>query len=126
MIKRATAVTALAGALIALVIVGGFLALDGTVLHWYVESDEPIPTPVPTRLAGPVFLASDVLNLTRAQVEEADVFPSDTRWVSCVRATYWSGNGVWVVECEFRVNRTDDPEVTRSYTFDDRTGNLLR
>ncbi len=46
---RATVVAALAGALIALVVAGGFLALDRTVLHWtvldwYVESDESAPS----------------------------------------------------------------------------------
>ena len=35
---RATVVTALAGALVALAVVGGFLALDRTVLHWYVDA----------------------------------------------------------------------------------------
>ncbi len=36
---RRTLVAALAGALVALVIVGGFMALDRTVLHWYAGDD---------------------------------------------------------------------------------------
>ena len=42
MLTRSTVVAALAGALVALVAVGGFLALDRTTLHWYVEDATPV------------------------------------------------------------------------------------
>ena len=117
----------LAGVFLTLAIVGGFLALDRTALHWYAESDETAPTPVPTRLAGPAFRASDVLNLTTSQVAEAGNFPSGTSWVRCVGADFRQGNRFWVVACEFRVNRDDaNPEATKSFSFDDRTGKIVR
>ena len=40
---RATAMTALAGVLITLAVVGGFLALDRTVLHLYYNDDAAKP-----------------------------------------------------------------------------------
>ena len=42
MLTRSTVVAALAGARVALVAVGGFLALDRTTLHWYAEADAPV------------------------------------------------------------------------------------
>ncbi len=46
-------VTALAGALIALALVGGFLALDRTVLHLYYNDDAAAPTsPTSVRLTA--------------------------------------------------------------------------
>ena len=41
---RATAMTALAGVLITLAVVGGFLALDRTVLHLYYNDDAAAPS----------------------------------------------------------------------------------
>jgi hypothetical protein len=69
MMNARTMVTALAGALLALAIVGGFMALDRTVLHWYAQGDQPVqivgpaPTtelPKPSNTADAAAAASDV------------------------------------------------------------------
>jgi len=46
--NRTTLVAALAAILVTLAVVGGFLALDRTVLHYYTESGVPAHTPRPT------------------------------------------------------------------------------
>ena len=39
MLTRSTVVAGLVGVLVALLITGGFLALDRTALHWYADGD---------------------------------------------------------------------------------------
>lgn len=41
MLTRSTALATLAGVFVALLITGGFLALDRTTLYWYAEEDAP-------------------------------------------------------------------------------------
>lgn len=38
-----TFIAGLAGALVALIVVAGFMVLDRTTLHWYSEGDAPVP-----------------------------------------------------------------------------------
>ena len=53
--------------------------------------------------------------------------PQGTSWVRCVRASFRSGNRMWIVTCEYRENRDDRlAETARTYLFDDRTGKLSR
>lgn len=134
--------TVLAGVLITLAVVGGFLALDRSVLHWYVETvptpvppptlaptlaPTRVPTPVPTLVPEPAYTLFDVIDLTQSQVSDAGNFPAGTNWVRCLSATYRSGNRMWVVGCEFLVNRDDTNQAAfKLYSFDDRTGRIVR
>ena len=144
--SKATAMTALAGALIALVVVGGFLALDRTVLHFYTSSDDAPPTPPPTQTkskpivspteeAGPAFSVRDVLALAQSDLAERP-FPGGTRFVLCLDAEYRSGNHLWIVGCGYYVedvtfvgpslasDRLADVHIT--LILDDRTGRVQR
>ncbi len=121
-------------ALSILAIVVGTVALASvaTVAIWASIGDAPwedasteeaAATPVAKPTAS--FTMSDVLHLAESAVAERGSFPGETRWVSCVSASYRSGNRVWVVTCEFTVTRnaaTADHQKT--YTFDDQTGEL--
>ena len=128
--KRATVVTALAGALLALAIVGGFMALDRTVLHWYAAASQELPptptptatgtptpaptptatgTPTPTPTPTPVhpnFSEFDVLQLVQSDLAGRP-FPGETRFVICLTANYRSGNKTWIVRCGFYTSLSD-------------------
>ena len=123
-------------AILAIVVTTVTLATIATVAIWASIADAPwedasteeaAATPAPKPPAKPTanFTKSDVISLAQRQVAEQSFFPGETRWVRCVDASYRSGNSVWVVTCEFRINRDDlIAEQERTYTFDDRTGNL--
>lgn len=122
---KRTVLAAIAGGVVVLAIVGGFMALDRTVLHVYTSSDNAPPTPRPSPEADAAFNSLDVLRLALPQVTGL-FFPEETEWVNCVTASYRSGNRKWVVTCEYRVNRNQpSPTTTRTYLFDDRTGQLV-
>ena len=137
--SRASILTALAGALIAVVAIGGFLALDSMVLHIYSEGPEdPTPTPRPTREPSANFTESDVIRLTQQAVSQS-TFPTGTNSLGCVSASFRSGNKMWVVTCEFTLNPDfppprcttafgqacpSNPEFRNSYLFDDTTGEV--
>ena len=108
----------LAGTFLTLAVVGGFVALERTVLHWYAESDEP------------AFTEADVLGLATSQVVARGDFPPGVGIVRCVSANYRSVNRVWVVTCESRVPLNEpfgNRLIQRTiHSFDDRTGKLVR
>ena len=62
---RASVMTALAGVLITLAVVGGFLALDRTVLHLYYNDDAAKP-------------ASDVAKIAATPTETQPPAPTET------------------------------------------------
>lgn len=120
-------------AVLAIVVATVTLATVATVAIWASIADAPweetsteeasaTPAPKPTAKPTANFTLSDVLNLAQDQIP---VFPTGTNWVRCVSASFRSGNRVWVVTCEFYVERDDRiAEQERTYTFDDRTGKL--
>ena len=122
---KALAISALAVGVLA-------LAAVATVAVWASFADAPwedtsteeaaaTPAPRPTA-PKPNFTKADVLALTQDQIPR---FPGETKWVRCVSAAYRSGNRMWVVTCEFYLNRDDRvADQERTYTFDDRTGEL--
>lgn len=124
--NRGTILAAGISALLVLGVIGGFLALDKTTLHWYSNSeDRPTATAIPPRLQ-PSFFESDVTRLAQVQVANQGQFPGDTRWVRCTNASFRRGNQLWIVTCEFRLERDDTlPTATRTYTFNDRTGQVV-
>ena len=76
------------------------------------------------------FDASDVVRIVQAEVAANESWPTDARTVLCRSAEYVSGNGMWVVECDYREEKADDEMVgklvgTRSYVFDDSTGEVV-
>jgi hypothetical protein len=91
-------------------------------------------TVVVTPQAG--FQKLDVILLAEPQIAEQGGFPRSqreetfllpTRWVRCVDASYRSGNRLWIVTCEFRVERdSGEADVTGQYVLDDETGKLAR
>lgn len=98
-----TVMTALAGAFAALVIVGVFVALDQTTLHWYATTSPgkvptPVRTPAPTQEPEPAFSESEVLSLTRTQIEGRAPIPSAPPhyWVpvGCSEARFESRRGL--------------------------------
>lgn len=104
-------------------VVGGALALDRTTLHIYSEGPED-PTPTP-RIARANFTEQDVIGLSQPAVAGLP-FPTDTDWMRCVDASFRPGNGKWVVTCNYYKNREDlTAEQTRTYLFDDNTGELV-
>lgn len=82
---------------------------------------ERVVTRGDTAVDEPAFSLADVLRL--ATTQSLGAVPRT--WVRCREASYRSVNRMWVVTCGFYVNRDDaEPAVTRTYTFDDRTGRL--
>ena len=76
------------------------------------------------------FAANDVVHIVQADVAANESWPLDARTVYCHTAEYVSGNGMWVVECDYREDKADDEMVgkligTRSYVFDDSTGEVI-
>ena len=145
--KPATVVTALAGALVALAVVGGFMALDRTVLHWYAAASEEVrPTPTPTATGTPTpaptptpvhanFSEFDVLELVQSDLAGRP-FPGETRFVICLTANYRSGNKTWIVRCGYYTSLSDfvgpnlQPDRLAdhfiSLIFNDDTGRVVR
>ena len=126
---RVTVLAALIGALFAAVVMGGLLAVDRTVLHVYTE-DDVAPTP------GPDFTENDAVHLTQEALTRRP-FPSGTNAVRCTSATFRPGNRMWIVTCEFSVDRDFAPPSCetriprncpadrvseRIYVFNDTTG----
>lgn len=142
--NRWTVITALAGAFAALVIVGVFMALDQTTLHWYATTSQatvptPVPTPAPTQESEPAFSESEVLSLTRTQIEGRDPLPSAPPhyWVPvhCTEARYESRRGLWLVTCEYTAYDLDPSggagfidagSGIYEFVFDDQTGRVVR
>lgn len=112
-----------AGAFVALAIVGGFLALDKTTVHWYAESnEEEASAGLPTTAS---FTAAQVEALTENAIADGSFkVPQTTRFAKCVQAEYLSGNDKWIVACEFRANPGDAPLETRDFVFDDAAGQV--
>ena len=120
--KRAPVLAAVAGVLVALAIVGGFMAIDRTVVHWYMESGQTAPTPGPTRLAGPAFTQRDVVRLVQQYVARV-YYEHSPR----CEADFRRGNRMWVVTCYLYVAPIDrTAEFAITYLFDDRTGQIVR
>ncbi len=110
-------------------IILGVLWLGGAtgLAIWPVVADAPweeTKVVEVERVITPAFTSADVLRLAQTQVANLD-FPSGTNWVRCTQASYREANQIWVVTCDFRVNRDDlQPTYSRTYTFNDRTGQL--
>ncbi len=125
--SRATAMTALAGALISLAVVSGFLAIDRTVLHWYFET-APTPAPFPTRdlnvpptpSGGPSRTALEVSQAVETQIPGwctsffAQTLRSSPRW--------GESSKVWNLGCALlpSIGSSQQPRVS-CYRIDDLT-----
>ena len=97
---------------------------DGTPSAIYPVGPGANPATISTPAAN--FTEFDAVRLTQAKVaENSRSWPADTHWVRCTSASYRSGNGLWVVTCEFRTNKDDPtPVSTKTYAFDDHTGQV--
>jgi hypothetical protein len=114
-----TFIASLAGALVVLLVVAAFLALDRTTLHWLTDE-------------GPDYSRAEVEALAQSAVQRS-AFPNETHWVHCSRATYHSGSHTWLVSCGYwRVKPNNavanDPrafaDVYAPVIVDDRTGKV--
>ena len=112
---------ALVVALVLLLVVGGFMALDRTVLHWYSEESSK-----EAMVTEPSFLAGEVKDIVRDHIRRSDYNPYSpahrNRTIACVRAEI-RPNRVWVVTCEFRAHTTVVAESI--YLLDDETGRIV-
>ena len=118
--------------LVAALLVGAGLA-SGAVLGvtrpW--EAAAPTATAVPAPLIATVepkaaFNQIDILKVTQQQVASLP-FPQGAQWVRCTGARFRPANSMWVVECEFRAEKTDaEPLSTRTYTVSDQDGKLVK
>ncbi len=90
MLTRNTVLSFLTGAFLALLIVGGFLALDRTSLHWYAEED------VPDALSA---TAAEAYAISYMNYEEESyaAFLND-HWLPDCKAEDRSKGG-WLVSC---------------------------
>jgi hypothetical protein len=110
------------GAMLALAVGAGFVALDKTTLHWYAESSDGGTSHSKTA----TFTAKEVQQLTEYAIADGGPIkvPATTRFAKCVKADYRKGNGKWIVTCEFRANSGDAPLETRVFVFDDAAGQV--
>lgn len=114
----------IAGALVTLVLIAGFIALDKGALHWYADSgDDDNPSP---SVATAVFTDKEVESLTEFAIEDgAFKLPQGTQFANCVSAEFRPANDRWIVTCEFRANRSDaQPLQTRIFVFNDGEGRV--
>ncbi len=129
---RRTLTTALAGALVALVIVGGFVALDRTTLHFYTDSTDSadsteIEGPEPTM--APKFTESQAIAAVKGQLP----YPLIARMEDAHCNGEYVGNATWSVVCRLFVDiRSVDSlqfllnETTMAFSAgDDDTADLL-
>ena len=108
-------------------LVGAAIAVGATlgVTRPWQSEHVGLPTPAAGELE-PAFSELEIMRLTTQQVTNLP-FPTGTQWVSCTRAVYRSGNGMWVVDCDYRAEKTNMlPMFTRTYTVSDQTGKLQR
>ncbi len=127
--NRTVVLAALTGALLVAVLIGGFIALDKTTLHWYAESAKAAPTATPVPVAPPVtagFTSADAIRLTQNAVSSRSLaFPQGTNWMRCLTAEFRSANRKWVVTCGFYANKDDaTAAVVKTYLFDDQSGQV--
>jgi len=120
---KASVQAGIAGALVALVIVGAFVALDKSTLHWYADSGDDDNAP---SVATAVFTDKEVEALTEFAIEDGGFqLPQNTHFAKCVNAEFRPGNDKWLVTCEFRTNTSDaQPLQTRLFIFDDAAGRV--
>jgi hypothetical protein len=130
-LSRRTMVPALAGVLLTLIIVGGFLAVDRTVLHWYSGGGESNGS-TPQATATPVYSSRDVLALALTQFSHTPV-PQGVHSIHCYDAHYVSENQTWVVRCGYWATKPTfptpgipdhPPDYPQTFSFDDKTGEL--
>ena len=115
---KSTLLAGLVGGLIVAVLVGGFLALDKSTLHWYEGSGT-------AHASTPSFTATDADNLTENAIASGSLpIPSKTHFAKCVKASYRDGNRKWIVTCELREVSGATPIAVREFVFDDQTGQV--
>ena len=86
---RGTVMAALAGVFVALLITGGFLALDRVTLHWYAAEDAPGLTATAAEAYAIRYMHSS---------EESYVGFLDSNWLPDCEAKDHSPDG-WLVSC---------------------------
>lgn len=106
-------------------VVGGFMALDRTFLHWYAADEAKIQTASPSAEMTPT-LTEDQASRLAQQHASSLRFPENARYVRCMEATYRDASGTWLVTCEYYY-ATDSPRPlgTGLYLIDDETGRLV-
>lgn len=88
----------------------------------FVFGQEQAATPTPPSAA---FAEWEVSGMVQQWVAARGNFPKDARWVRCNYATYNFQNHLWRVDCDFFFAETStEPLATKTYLFDDRTGEL--
>lgn len=130
MLRRAIPIATLSLAAAAL-----FFALWPVVADAPWEEEKPqwdsgaLIRPTPTG-SVPAFNDSDVRRIVQADVAANRSWPAGAKRILCVSANYVSGNGLWVVKCQYypcEEPNADCPDdfTSRSYVFDDATGHLV-
>ncbi len=106
--------SALAAVIVALAVVGGFMALDKTVLHVYAPEDADsdqvavLPTPVPTQ-AGPSRTAAEIdLAVQEQEVLFCEEAGFELDFVARGQTRWDNARSVWILPCLFRVTPEDD------------------
>jgi len=120
-------------ALVAVAMLVGAALASGAVLGvtrpWQAADPTATATPArPTATTEPkaAFNQIDILKLTTQQVASLP-FPQGANWVICTSAQFRPANSMWVVNCEFRAEKTDtEPASTRTYTVSDQDGKLVK
>lgn len=97
---RATTVTALAAVLITLAVVGGFLALDRTVLHVYYNDDAVVVVPTPPTPVGLTATEAEIyaVRYLRNRFAEVDSSVAGNLDTSCNADEQISAG--WLVQCD--------------------------
>ncbi len=114
---------ALVVALVVLVLVGGFMALDRTVLHWYSPEGPNVAETQNATEEAPAFTADDVLGVALPQVAQLGNFPQGFEdSVSCHSASL-RANGLWIVTCEYG-HAGSQEKYPRTFIWDSKTGRI--
>lgn len=129
--RRTTVMATLVGALLALAIVGGFMALDRTVLHWYVETEHDAAASGGTPSNGITATEAEayaVDEISRFARENPDSWIRSWQKIGYrpeCSATEQTGEGWWV-QCDLR-NAEGPGEYRQAITaFVDNDGNVTR
>jgi len=94
---------------------------------WQSEERITVSTPAPKA----AFTESDILALAQQQVASEIVFPTGTRRVRCISASFRPAADMWVVTCNFYSEEEGTllrPLVyqTRVYSVSDKDGKLVK
>ena len=132
---KGTVIGAITSGVVVLVLVIGALALDKTVLHWYVDEAE-VAAPIPTATReGPIHTAPEVEDAVNTALgagwcdREPDISPQVAVFTTKQPAAWNSVRARWVVTCEITSMRPAEGPVAGSVIcirVDDQTLESVR